>query len=349
MESLADLDLVWLGVGLKVLAIVVFFFTAPLVVGTMEHKVLGHMQARNGPMFAGPHGLLQLAADGAKFIQKEDIVPAAADRWVFKLAPAVAFLPGMIVLVTIPLGPGVWATDLSTGVFFVLAFSSINVIGVLMAAWSSANKFSLMGGIRAAAQLIAYELPLVLGAAAVVLQAESLSLVDIVVQQSQFELFGILPVWYGVPQAVGLGLFYVAALAELERPPFDMPIADSELITGHMTEYTGLRFGFFLLSEYSGMVILSALTAILYLGGWYPWPGFDFGVFGDGALGTTAAALVGFGTTFGKIVALTFLMVWLRATFPRLREDQLQRMSWVVMIPLAIANVVVVAIAKVFG
>ena len=349
MESIFQLDGFALAgvltVLLKVAVVVVFVLTAPLAVGLMEHKALGHLQDRLGPMEAGFHGSLQLVADGIKFLQKEDIIPARADKWVFALAPAVALIPAFVILATVPLGPGVWAENLDAGIFFALAVSSVTVIGILMGAWSSANKYSLMGGLRAAAQLIAYELPLVLGAAAVVLSAGSLSLVEIVMAQADFELFGLVPVWYGIPHFVGLGLFFTASLAELNRPPFDMPIADSELIFGHMTEYTGLRYAFFMLTEYAGMVVLAALTTVLFFGGWYPWPGFDFALVPFGAAG---AAVVGFLVTMGKIFALTFLMVWLRATFPRLREDQLQRMSWLVLIPLALLNIVVVAIAKVW-
>ncbi len=228
--------------------------------------------------------------------------------------------------------------------------SSVTVIGILMAAWSSANKYSLMGGIRAAAQLIAYELPLVLAAAAVVVQAGSLSLVSIVEAQNTFRLFGAVPVPYLVPQAVGFVLFFTAALAELNRPPFDMPIADSEIIFGHMTEYTGLRYAFFMLAEYAGMVVLSALTTVLFLGGWYIWPGVPLPSFAIGPIpGTVIAGLVGFSVTFAKIAALAFIMVWFRATFPRLREDQLQRFSWLIFIPLALLNIVVVAVAKVLS
>ncbi|MPZ87817.1 MAG: NADH-quinone oxidoreductase subunit NuoH [Nitriliruptorales bacterium] len=338
------MDNLFFTIALKLLFIVAFFFTAPLIVGIMEHKFLGDFQARLGPMEAGPHGLLQLVADGIKFIQKEDIIPAAADKWVFALAPAVALLPALFILVTVPFGPGLWAENLDAGIFYALAISSVSVIGILMGAWSSANKYSLMGGLRAAAQLIAYELPLVLGAAAVVLQAGTLSLVGIVETQADFRLFGMLPVWYAIPHFIGFGLFYVASLAELNRPPFDMPIADSEIIFGHMTEYTGLRYAFFMLTEYAGMVVLAVLATVLFLGGWYPWPGFDFAVVPFGAGG---AALLGFAVTFGKIVLLTFVMVWLRATFPRLREDQLQRMSWLILIPLGLLNIALVAIAKV--
>jgi len=343
--SIFALDNAWLALLLKVVAVLAFFLVAPLVMGYMEHKVLGHMQARYGPMEAGlgpiKHGVGQLVADGLKFLQKEDIIPARADRWVFALAPGVALIPAMIILVVIPFGPGLWAEDLDTGVFFALAVSSVSVIGLLMAAWSSNNKYSLMGGIRAAAQLIAYELPLVLAAAAVVVQAGTLSLVGIVEAQHSFTAFGI-PVPYAVPQLLGFLMFFTAALAELSRPPFDMPIADAEIIAGHMTEYTGIRFAFFMLSEYAGMVVMSALATVLFLGGWYLWPGVPLP---SGWLG----ALLGFAITMGKITTLVFVMVWFRATFPRLREDQLQRFSWLILIPLALLQIVVVAVFKVLA
>jgi NADH-quinone oxidoreductase subunit H len=348
MESLLALDNIWLSLLLKLALIVVFFLTAPLVVGYIEHKGLAHMQSRLGPMEAAFHGIGQLPADGIKFIQKEDIIPANADKWVFSMAPGVALIPALVVLAVVPLGPGVFAENLDIGIFFALAVSSISVIGILMAAWSSANKYSLMGGIRAAAQLIAYELPLVLAAAAVVLQAGTLSLVGIVEAQNDFRLFGLIPAAYAIPQAVGLILFFVAALAELSRPPFDMPIADSEIIFGHMTEYTGLRYAFFMLAEYAGIVVLSALAAVLFLGGWYLWPGIPLPSFAVGPIpGEVVAALAGFGVMFAKIATLAFVMIWFRATFPRLREDQLQRVSWLIFIPLAILNIVVTAVFKV--
>ncbi len=344
MESLLAFDSLALTLLAKVALMLVVFLTVPLVVGYIEHKGLAHMQDRYGPMEAGigpvKHGVGQLVADAVKFIQKEDIIPAAADRWVFSLAPGVTLVPALIILAVVPLGPGLWAENLDAGIFFALAVSSVSVIGILMGAWASANKYSLMGGIRAAAQLIAYELPLVLAAAGVALQAGTMSLVGIVEAQYEFTLFGAVPVPYAVPQALGLGLFFVAALAELNRPPFDMPIADSEIIFGHMTEYTGLRYAFFMLSEYAGMVVLSALAATLFLGGYYVWPGVPLP---DGWLG----GLVGFAVMFGKIAALCFVMIWFRATFPRLREDQLQRVSWLILIPLGIFQIIGVAIAKV--
>ncbi len=347
MESIFTFESLAFTLVVKVLAVVAFFFVAPLVVGYMEHKVLGHMQARLGPMEAGigpiKHGVGQLVADGAKFIQKEDITPAAADKWVFALAPGVALVPVMAVLVVVPFGPGVWVENLDAGIFFALAATGVAVIGILMAGWGSANKYSLMGALRGAAQLIAYELPLFLAAAAVVIQAGTLSLVGIVEAQAEPWFFGI-PMWFVVPQIFGFMLFFTASLAELSRPPFDMPIADSEIIFGHMTEYTGLRYALFMLAEYAGMVVLSALTTVLFLGGWYLVPGTTWPY---DQLPQWAAALLGFGVTMGKIFALTFVMVWFRATFPRLREDQLQRFSWLFLIPLAILQIVIVGILKV--
>ena len=363
METgLLELGSLGWSIALKLALIIGFFLTAPLVAGYIEHKVLAHQQDRLGPMEAGigplKHGVGQLVADGAKFIQKEDIIPAAADKWVFSIAPGVAMVPAMVIMLVLPLGPGLFGENLNSGVFFALAVSSVSVLGVLMAAWSSANKFSLMGGIRAAAQLIAYELPLVLGAAAVVLQAGTLSMVEIVNVQAEFRLFDTIPMWFVLPHMLGFLLFFVASLAELNRPPFDMPIADSEIIFGHMTEYTGIKYAFFMLAEYAGMVVLSAIATVLFLGGWYALPGVTVpdlinwvvGLFGAGpyTFHPVVAGLLGVGVTMGKIFALVFIMVWFRATFPRLREDQLQRMSWLIFIPLGLLNIVVIAIAKVF-
>jgi len=315
----------WLVLLLKTVAVMGFFLVVPLGVGYIEHKGLAHMQARLGPMEAGRfHGWAQLVADGVKFIQKEDIVPEAADRHVFSLAPAVAMIPYIAILVVLPLGNTVFAENLDVGIFFVLAMSSVSVIGIMMAGWSSANKFSLIGALRAAAQLIAYELPLVIAAAAVVMQAGTLSMVGIAEAQQHL--------WFIIPQLPGFLIFMMAAFAELQRPPFDMPIADSEIIFGAYTEYTGLKFAFFLLAEYGGIVAFSGIAAVLYLGGYQPLPGIPI----PGPL-----------MMMGKIGALAFFFIWLRATYPRLREDQLQRFSWLALIPLSLALIMGVAVAKV--
>jgi NADH-quinone oxidoreductase subunit H len=315
----------WLVLLLKTVAVVGFFLVVPLGIGYVEHKGLAHMQARLGPMEAGRfHGWAQLVADGVKFIQKEDVIPAAADRNVFSLAPAVAMIPYIAILVVLPLSDSVFAENLDVGIFFVLAASSVSVIGVLMAGWASANKFSLIGALRAAAQLIAYELPLVIAAAAVVMQAGTLSMIGIAEAQQDL--------WFIVPQFPGFVIFMAAAFAELQRPPFDMPIADSEIIFGAYTEYTGLKFAFFLLAEYGGIVAFSGIAAVLYLGGYQPLPGIPI----PGPL-----------MMLGKIGALAFLFIWFRATYPRLREDQLQRFSWLGLIPLSLLLIMGVAVAKV--
>jgi NADH-quinone oxidoreductase subunit H len=320
------LDGYWLVLVVKAAIVLVFFLTAPLAVGYAEHKVLAHMQSRLGPMYAGAfHGWAQLVADGVKFVQKEDIIPAAADRWVFSLAPAVALVPYIAVLVVIPFSDQAFVLNLDVGIFFVMAMTSISVIGVLMAGWASANKFSLIGALRAAAQLIAYELPLVLAAAAIVMQAATLSMIGIVEAQEQY--------WFVFSQPIGFAIFMVASLAELTRPPFDMPVADSEIIFGAYTEYTGLKFAFFLLSEYGGIVVLSAIASALFLGGYLPLPGMA---------GVPAPLWMA-----AKIGALAFFIIWLRATYPRLREDQLQRASWLVLIPLALVQIMGVAVLKV--
>lgn len=312
----------WIVLLIKAGAILVFFLTAPLVVGYMEHKVLAHMQNRLGPMEAGRfHGWAQLIADGVKFVQKEDVIPAAADRWVFSLAPAVALVPYLALFVVIPFGNDILAQNLDIGIFFVMAMSSVSVIGVIMAGWASANKFSLIGALRAAAQLIAYELPLVLAAVAVAMQAGTLSLVGISEAQSSY--------WFVLVQPIGFLIFMMAALAELTRPPFDMPIADSEIIFGAFTEYTGLKFALFLLAEYGGIVALSAIASVLYLGSY------------QGPILPQPVWMA------AKIGALAFVIIWLRATYPRLREDQLQRFSWLALVPLSLLNILVVAVLKV--
>ena len=310
---------------LKVAFVMIVVLTAPLAVGYMEHKVLAHMQARLGPMEAGAfHGWAQLIADGVKFIQKENVVPAAADRTIYSLAPAVAMVPYIAILVVLPFGPTLWALNLDVGIFFVMAMSSVSVIGVLMAGWSSANKFSLIGALRAAAQLIAYELPLVLAAAGVVMLSGVTSMVGIVEAQESL--------WYVIPLFPLFVIFMLASLAELSRTPFDMPIADSEIIFGAYTEYGGLKFAFFLLAEYGGIVALSGVAAVLFLGGYQGLPGIP---------------LPDPIWMAGKIGVLSFFVIWLRATYPRLREDQLQRFAWLTLIPISLLWILGAAVFKV--
>ncbi len=315
----------WIEVALRVLAVLVAFLTLPLLVGQMEHKAMAHMQSRLGPMYAGGfHGWAQLVADGVKFVQKEDVTPAAADRAVFKLAPAVGLLPYLLVLVAIPIGPhGLVAQPFDIGLFFALAIVGLGVIGMLMAAWASANKYSLLGGLRGAAQLLGYELPFVLAGASVAMAAGTLSLSGIVEAWRP---------WWLLWQAPAMVVFFVAGLAEIRRPPFDMPTAESELVFGYLTEYTGLRFALFLLAEYAGIIVVSALTTVLFLGGWK-------GPFFDDQLGWLWTLL--------KVFALSFVVIWVRATYPRLREDQLQRLAWLVLVPITLGQLVLTGVVRV--
>jgi len=299
---------------LRTLSVLAAFLVLPLLVGQTEHKVMAHMQGRLGPMYAGGfHGWAQLVADGVKFVQKEDITPRDADRPVFKLAPAVSLVPYLVALAVIPLSPTVVAADVDASVLFVLAASAVGILGTLMAGWSSANKYALLGGMRAAAQLLSYELPIVLATASVALAAGTVSLPGIVHAWH--------PLWL-LWQAPGAFCFLLAAVAELQRPPFDMPVADSEIVFGPYTEYTGLRFAFFLLSEYAGIVVMSLLFAVLFLGGWH-------GPFAD---------TLGWVWTLLKAAVVAVVVIWFRVAWPRLREDQLQRLAWLVLVPVAIAQ-----------
>ena len=273
-----------------------------------------------------------------KFIQKEDIIPDEADRRIFALAPLVVILSTFLLYIVLPAGPRLIVQDLDVGIFFALAVSSLSVIGVLMAGWSSANKYSLLGALRAAGQLIAYELPLVLAVIGVVVQAGTMSMQGIVAAQAHGEIFGIGT--FGNPfiltQFVGFFLFLVAAQAELTQTPFDMPVAESELVAGYMTEYSGFRFLFFFMAEFGTAFALAAIAATLFLGGWYV-PG----VHG------TAADVLGPLVLGAKIMAVSFLIFWIRFTYPRFREDQLQTFAWKYLIPISLVNIVVTGVLKV--
>ena len=305
---------------LRVVGVLAAFLVLPLLIGQAEHKVMAHMQGRVGPMYAGGfHGWAQLVADGVKFAQKEDVVPAGADRTVYRLAPGVALVPYLAALAAIPLAPGIVGVDLEIGLFYVLAAMGVAVLGTVMGGWASANKYSLIGALRSSAQLMAYELPLVLAAASVAMAAGTLRLTGIVEAWQP---------WWLVWQAIGAVVFFTAGLAELSRPPFDMPVADSEIIFGPYTEYGGLRFALFLLAEYAGILLLCTLTTVLFLGGWR-------GPF-DEVLGPVWTLL--------KAFALAFVVIWVRVAMPRLREDQLQRLAWQVLVPAALFQLAVTGV-----
>ncbi|HJL90093.1 MAG TPA: complex I subunit 1 family protein [Acidimicrobiales bacterium] len=322
------------------LGLVAVLLPAGTLVYLFLFKMMSFMQSRLGPMEAGPYGSLQLLAEVGKFLQKEDLIPAAADRVVFKLAPFVVLISTFLLVLVIPAGPDLWFIDIDTGIFLALAVSSISVIGILMAGWASASKYSLIGGLRAAGQLVAYELPLVLAVMGVVIQAGTLNVQGIVMAQASGEIFG----WGGIgnpfilTQFVGFAIFLIAVQAELTQPPFDMPVAESELVTGYLTEYSGLRFLMFFIGEFATAGIFSALAATMFLGGWYV-PGLDptdnlFNVIGPLVL-------------IGKMVFVAFLIFWFRFTYPRFREDQLQQLAWKFLIPLSLVNIVATGVLKV--
>lgn len=315
-----------------------------LVAGTLVYlhlfKLVSFMQSRLGPMEAGPFGSLQLLAEVGKFLQKEDIFPRKADRFVFAAAPFVVLMSTFLLVVIVPGGPDAWFIDSELGIYLGMAVSSVSVIGILMAGWGSASKYSLLGGLRATGQLIAYELPLILAVLGVVIQAETMNMQGIVFAQAEGEIFG----WGGLgnpyilTQGVAFLVFMVAMQAELTQTPFDMPIAESELVTGYMTEYSGMRFLLFFIGEFATAGVFSAIAAVLFLGGWYV-PGIDPN---DNIMNVLGPLVM-----VGKVVVLTFLVFWFRFTFPRFREDQLQRLAWKFLIPIALANIVVTGVLKV--
>jgi NADH-quinone oxidoreductase subunit H len=303
-------------------------------------KMMSFMQSRLGPMEAGPHGSIQLLAEVGKFLQKEDIVPERADRRLFFIAPYIVLASTFLLLVVMPFGPDAYFTNLDTGIFLALGLSSISVIGILIAGWASANKYSLIGGLRAAGQLIAYELPMVLAVVGVVIQAGTLNLQGIVAAQHEGEIFGIggLGNPFIITQIVGFVVFLVATQAELTQTPFDMPVAESEIVTGYITEYSGLRFLLFFIGEFATAGAFAAIAATLFLGGWaVPFVDLDENVMN----------FVGPLVLFGKMMLVGFLIFWVRFTFPRFREDQLQAFAWKFLIPISLVNILATMALKV--
>jgi NADH-quinone oxidoreductase subunit H len=306
-------------------------------------KMVSFMQSRLGPMEAGPFGSMQLLAEVGKFLQKEDIVPERADRKLFKLAPYLVVATVLLVYLAVPFGPQMtFVSNFDGGIFYVLAVSSISALGVLLAGWASANKYSLIGGLRAAGQLIAYELPMVLAVIGVVIQAGTLNMAGIVSAQANGAIFGFdgLGNPFFFTQIIGFCIFMIAVQAELGQTPFDMPIAESELVTGYITEYSGLRFLLFFIGEFASAGAFAAVAATLFLGGWAvpaAWADLDSAIFN----------LLGPIIMLTKMMILGGLIFFVRFTFPRFREDQLQRLAWTVLIPISLANILATTILKV--
>ena len=325
-------------VGIMLLKLVAVLGVTILIVAYatwLERKVIGHMQTRLGPMRTGWHGLLQPIADGLKLFFKEDIIPAQASKVSFLLAPMMILIPALITIAVIPFGKDVTVggftvplqiTDLNIGVLYILAFAGLGVYGIVLAGWSSNSKYALLGGVRATAQMISYELAAGITIIAVFMLSETLSLREIVALQS-----GSVLDWYVFKQPLAFCLFLITGLAEINRTPFDMPEAESELVSGFCTEYSSMKYALFFMAEYANMIVIAAISATLFLGGW------------SGPLPESLGVV----NLLAKVFAIMFFFIWLRATLPRVRYDQLMQLGWKILIPLALANLAVTGLVVV--
>ena len=302
----------------------------------MERKVIAWAQSRLGPMRVGPHGILQALADPIKLILKEDITPARADKWVFTIAPIMSLVPALVVFAVVPFGfdPLYYISDINVGLLFIVAVTSIGVYGIILGGWASNSKYPLLSSLRASAQLISYEIAVTITLVSVILTAGTLNLVGIVEAQRDSG------VWFGFIQPVAFVLVFIGGLAETNRVPFDLPEAETELTGGFHTEYSGMRFSLFFLAEYANIIVISAVVAIMFMGGWMaPFPSiaaFNF-----------LEIIPGWIWFIGKIFLFLYVFIWLRATLPRYRYDQLMNLGWKVLIPIALVNLVVTGIVKV--
>lgn len=309
--------------GVILLLVVLGFVTYGILA---ERKVMGYMQLRHGPnQVGGRWGLLQTVADVLKLLLKEDIIPKLADRPLFILAPVIAFAPSFMVLATIPFTDKFQFADIGVGLLYYIAVSGLTTIGVVTGGWASNNKYALLGGMRAAAQMISYEIPLVMSVLGVILLSGSLNLNDIVAAQKHG--------WFILLQPIGFIVFFIASVAELNRTPFDLPEAESELVAGYHVEYSGFRWAFFMLAEYVYLFAMTSLVTVLFLGGW-----------------ASPLAILGFipgAVWFAlKFSVVLFVYIWLRVTFPRFRADQLMEFGWKVLLPVALANIFLTALIK---
>ncbi|MBD2680774.1 MULTISPECIES: NADH-quinone oxidoreductase subunit NuoH [Nostoc] len=352
IESLTDLGVpagtakaIWM--PLPMVLMLIGATVGVLVATWLERKISAAAQQRIGPEYQGPFGLLVPVADGLKLVFKEDIVPAQSDRWLFTLGPIIVVIPVFLSFLIVPFGQNIVISNVGMGVFLWIALSSIQPIGLLMAGYASNNKYSLLGGLRAAAQSISYEIPLALAVLAIAMMSNSLSTIDIVNQQSGYGILG----WNIWRQPVGFLIFWIAALAECERLPFDLPEAEEELVAGYQTEYAGMKFGLFYLGSYVNLILSSLLVAILYLGGWdFPIPlNLIAGWLGiseaDPVLQIVTAAL-GITMTVFKAYLLVFVAILLRWTVPRVRIDQLLDLGWKFLLPVGLVNLLLTAALK---
>ncbi len=302
----------------------------------LERKVIAWAQSRLGPMRVGPYGVLQAIADPIKLMIKEDIRPVRADPMLFTLAPILSLVPALVVFAVVPFGGDelFYVTDINVGLLFIISVTSIGVYGIILAGWASNSKYPLLASLRASAQLISYEIAVTMTLVSVILTAGTLSMVGIVEAQQQSGL------WFAFVQPVAFVLVFIGGLAETNRAPFDLPEAEQELTGGFHTEYSGMRFALFFLAEYANIIVISAVVAILFWGGWLrPFPNVEALAFLD--------LIPGWIWFFGKMFVFLYIFIWIRATLPRYRYDQLMRLGWKVLIPIAIGNIVVTGVVKV--
>jgi NADH-quinone oxidoreductase subunit H len=318
------MEILWTFIKVFIIVNIVMLHVAYAVY--FERKVLGHMQARLGPMYVGPHGLLQPIADGIKLFFKEDIIPSEADRPIFYIAPVIGVVAALGSIAVIPFWDGFAIADLNIGILYILALSSIGTYNVILAGWASNSKYSFLGGLRASAQVISYEIAMGLSLVGVIMLAGSANLSDIVRAQADGPFI--------FSQFIGFFVFLMAAIAETNRAPFDLPEAETELVAGYFTEYSGIRWGLFFMGEYSGMFVMSALASICFLGGWH---GPDFWIFSH------VPGVVWF---ILKVYAFIFFYFWIRATLPRYRYDQLMSLGWKLFIPLGLVNIFITGLMK---
>ncbi len=321
---------------LKIAVLVNGILVAVTFTVLMERKVIAWAQSRLGPMRVGPYGILQAIVDPIKLILKEDITPAKADKWMFTLAPILSLVPALVVFAVVPFGGDelFYVTDINVGLLFIIAVTSIGVYGIILAGWASNSKYPLLASLRASAQLISYEIAVTMTLVSVILTAGTLSMIGIVEAQQEAGF------WFFFVQPVAFVLVLIGGLAETNRAPFDMPEAEQELTGGFHTEYSGMRFSMFFLAEYANMLVISAVVVVLFWGGWLrPFPNVAALSFLD-----FIPSWVWF---FGKMFGFLYLFIWIRATLPRYRYDQLMRLGWKVLIPIAIGNIVVTAVVKV--
>ena len=328
---------------LKIIILLNAVLVAVTYMVLLERKVIAWVQSRLGPMRVGPYGALQPIADAVKLLTKEDITPARADRWVFTLAPIIVMVPALIVFAVIPFGPEVdlfgrsvplYITDVNVGQLSIVSVASLGVYGINLAGWAANSKYPLLSSLRASAQLISFEVAVIMTLVSMVLMAGTLSMVGIVESQREAGL------WFAFAQPVAFVVFFIGGLAETNRAPFDLPEAEQELTGGFHTEYSGMRFALFFLAEYANMIVISCVATTLFLGGWLrPFPSVE-------ALGFLEFVPSWIWFLFKTFVFL-YVFLWIRATLPRYRYDQLMRLGWKVLIPIAIGNVVVTGVAKV--